>query len=281
MEVASLKNNLILIVDSCTDFEKETQDIQRVPFRLLIDGEEIIDECLDINKLINKMKNTKQQIKTACAPPNDFIKKLKKEANNFIVTISSQLSGSYNSAKVAAETFMKKFPGSFVHVFDTKTASSGESLIAVKVKQLIEKNISPAEIIEQTNKYISNLRTLFILDSLDNLAKNGRISNIKAVLANFVHIVPIMGEDGQGKIVLKESVRGKKRAFSRLIDIIGEYNIDFENTILGITHVNCLEKAEELRDKIKKRYPFKDVKIFQSSGLSTIYADDGGIVIAF
>lgn len=275
----SMENNLI--ADSCTDFAEETEDINRVPFRILIDNEEIIDENIDLNKLIEKMKNTKQQIKTACAPPDDFISKFKEGANNFVVTISSRLSGSYNSAMVAVETFKERFPESFVHVFDTKSASAGESLIAMKVKQLIEDNINTAEIIEQTNKYISKLSTLFILDSLDNLTKNGRITNLKAILANIMHIVPIMGEDGEGKIVLKEQVRGKKRAFSRLVDMIAEYNIDFENTVLGITHVNCLEKAEKLRDEIKAKYPFKDIKIFKSSGLSTVYADDGGIVIAF
>jgi len=274
-----MKNNLL--VDSCTDFSTETEDIPRIPFKILIDDEEIIDEDLDINGLIESMKNTKQQIKSACAAPEEFISKLMEEANNFIITISSQLSGSYNSAMVAVESFKEKFPGSFVHVFDTKSASAGETLVAIKIKQLIEDNLNASEIIEQTNKYISKLRTFFILDSLDNLAKNGRITNLKAILANIMHIVPIMGEDGKGNIVLKEQIRGKKRAFSRLVDMIAEYNVDFENTILGITHVNCLEKAENLRDEIKARYPFKDVKIFESSGLSTVYADDGGIVIAF
>lgn len=273
-----MKNNLI--VDSCTDFIKETEDIPRVPFRILIENEEIIDENLDIKKLLEKMKNTKQQIKTACAAPEDFLNRFKEGANNFVVTISSQLSGSYNSAMVAVENFKEKFPESFVHAFDSKTACAGETLIALKVKQLIEENLNASEIIEQTNKYISKLNTLFILESLDNLAKNGRITNFKALLANIMHIVPIMGAN-DGKIELKEQVRGKKRAFSRLVDMISEYNVDFENTILGITHVNCIEKAEKLRDEIKERYPFKDIKIFKSSGLSTVYADDGGIVIAF
>ena len=274
-----MKSNLV--VDSCVDFNEDTENIKRVPFRILIENEEIIDEELDINELIRKMKNTSSQIKTACAPPDDFINKLKDQTSNFVVTISSQLSGSYNSAIVAVEMVKEKFPEAIVHVIDSKTAAAGETLVAVKVKQLIEENFNTSEIIEQTNKYISKLRTFFILDSLDNLAKNGRITNFKAILANIMHIVPIMGEDGEGKIVLKEQVRGKKRAFARLVDMLSEYNIDFENTILAITHVNCLEKAEKLRDEIKERYPFKDIKIFKSSGLSTVYADDGGIVIAF
>ena len=270
-----------LIVDSCVDFNEETIDIPRVPFRIIIDEEEIVDEDTDIIGLIRKMKNSRTQIKTACAPPEDFINKMKAQANNFIVTISSQLSGSYNSALVAVETIKEKFPEAFVHIFDSKTAAAGETLIAIKVKQLIEENLKPQEIVEQAEKYISKLNTLFILDSLDNLAKNGRISNFKATLANIMNIVPIMGEDGEGRIVLKEKVRGKKKAFSRLVEMLDEYNLDFENTVLGITHVNCLEKAEKLRDDIKAKYNFKDIKIFDPAGLSTVYAYDGGIVIAF
>lgn len=270
-----------LIVDSCVDFNEDTENIPRVPFRIIIDEEEIVDENTDIMELIRKMKKSSSQIKTACAPPEDFINKMKVQANNFIVTISSQLSGSYNSARVAVDTMKEKFPEAFMHIFDTKTAAAGETLIAIKVKQLIEENLNPHEIIEQAEKYISKLNTLFILDSLDNLAKNGRITNFKAIMANIMNIVPIMGADGEGKIVLKEHVRGKKKAFTRLVDMIEEYNVDFENTVLGITHVNCLEKAEKLRDDIKAKYPFKDIKIFKSAGLSTVYADDGGIVIAF
>ncbi len=270
-----------LIVDSCVDFNEDTENIPRVPFRIIIDEEEIVDENTDILELIRKMKKSRNQIKTACAPPEDFINKIKKQANNFIVTISSQLSGSYNSAVVAVETIKDKFPETFVHIFDSKTAAAGETMLAFKIKQLIEENLNPHDIIEQAEKYISKLNTLFILESLDNLAKNGRISNFKATLANIMNIVPIMGEDGEGRIVLKEKVRGKRKAFSRLVDMLAEYNIDFENTVLGITHVNCLEKAERLRDAIKAKYNFKDIKIFSSAGLSTVYADDGGIVIAF
>ncbi|NLB33937.1 MAG: DegV family EDD domain-containing protein, partial [Tissierellia bacterium] len=175
--------NTNIIVDSCVDFNEVTENIDRVPFRILIDGEEIVDENTDILELIRKMKNSRSQIKTACAPPEDFINKIKEHANNFIVTISSQLSGSYNSAMVAVDTIKEKFPEAFVHIFDSKTACAGETLVALKVKQLIDDNLKPADIVEQTEKYITKLRTLFILDSLDNLAKNGRITNFKAMIA--------------------------------------------------------------------------------------------------
>lgn len=273
--------NTNVIADSCFDFNEETMDMERIPFKIIIGDDELVDSNLDTMDLLSKMKNSKSHTKTSCPSPDDFINEFKKCKDTFAVTISSALSGSYNSAMLAVNIMKEKLPNNFVHVFDSQSAAAGETLIALKIKQMVEDNIETEEIIESTNKYISKLKTFFILDSLDNLAKNGRITNLKAIIANVLHIVPIMGEDGKGSIVLKEQVRGKKKAFNRLVDMIGEYNIDFENTILGITHCNCVEKAEKLRDEIKIKYPFKDIKIFKASGLSTVYAYDGGIVIAF
>lgn len=270
-----------LVMDSCVDFNEDTNEMSRIPFKILIDDEELIDSNLNTMDLISKMKNSKSQIKTACPSPEDFLNAFNSCKNNFAVTISGHLSGSYNSAMVAMNILKEKVPEGFVHVFDSKSASAGQTLVALKVKQLIEENFNTSEVIENTTKYITKLTTLFILDSLDNLAKNGRITNLKAIIANVLHIVPIMGSDGDGSIVLKEQVRGKKKAFTRLVEMIGEYNVDFENTILGITHVNCFEKAMNLKNEIVAKYPFKDVKIFKASGLSTVYAYDGGIVIAF
>lgn len=275
----------MLITDSCVDFNNEVlgddAEIKRIPFRITIDGNDIIDENLDTSVLLEKMKETKNRILTACPSPHDFLESFKKNAENYVVTISSKLSGSHNSAITAKDLFEEMEPGSHVHVFDSKTAAAGESLVALKVKELLTQNLSSLDIVEKVNNYISQLKTLFVLNSLDNLAKNGRISNYKAVIGSLLNIVPIMGENGEGEIVLKEKVRGKKKAFSRLVDMIGEAPVDFKNTVLAITHVHALEKAKELKDAIQSKYPFKEIVIFEASGLSTVYADNGGIVIAY
>ncbi len=271
-----------IIVDSSIDFSDDiTEEIDRVPFKILIDNDEIADVNLNTEELISKMKSSKKHIKTACPSPDEYMNLFSKDGASFVVTISSALSGSYNSAMLAKNMFLEKIPEGLVHIFDTKSAASGSTLVALKIKQLIEENLNFSEIIEATNKYISKLKTLFILDSLDNLVKNGRISGVKAKVASLLHIVPIMGENGNGEIELVEQVRGNKKAFNRLIEIIGEFNIDFENTILGITHSNAMEKAENLKKELLSRYKFKDVLIFKAGGLSTVYADDGGIVVAF
>lgn len=273
-----------IIVDSSVGFNEEIfgneEYMERIPFKLIIDNEEIIDKDLDRGMLLEKMKNSKNKIGTACPSPHDFLEALKKSKNNFIVTISGKLSGSYNSAILAKEMLQEEFPDNFVHVFDCKSAVSGADLVVLKIKQLIEEKVNYNHIIEEVTEYIHNMKTLFVLERLDNLVKNGRISSVKALMGSLLQVVPIMiGSDGE--IVLKEQVRGKKKAFNRLIDIIGEEGIDFKNKVLGIGHVNAREKAEKLKEEIKNRYDFKDIIIFEGSGLSTVYADDGGIVVCY
>jgi fatty acid-binding protein DegV len=90
-----------------------------------------------------------------------------------------------------------------------------------------------------------------------------------------------MCDNGDGEIILKEQVRGRKKALNRLLDIIGEDGRDIKNKVLGITHVDCREKAEKLKEEIKNRYDFKDVIIFEAGGLSVIYVDDGGIAVCY
>lgn len=274
-----------IISDSSVDFKENRESIidglEIVPFKIQIDDEEIVDTNLNTEELLKKMKASFNQIKTACPSPSEFYDAFSKEGASFVVTISAALSGTYNSAVLAKNMFLEKFPEALVHIFDTKSACAGVNLVILKIKELLMQNLKFDEIISAVNKYVSKMKTLFILDSLDNLVKNGRISNLKAMLASFLHIVPIMGENGKGEIVLLEQVRGNKKAFNRLIEMIGESGVDFENTVLGITHSNAKEKAENLKNEILRRFNFKDVLIFAAGGLSTVYADDGGIVVAF
>ena len=135
MELITIKK---LIVDSSVDFCDEADGIMgeyvRVPFKILIDGEEIIDEGLDTDELMLKLKNSKSHMKSACPSPNEFMRHFDANAENFVLTISSALSGSYNSAVLARDMFLEEHPETKIYVFDTKSAGSGTSLIALKTK---------------------------------------------------------------------------------------------------------------------------------------------------
>ncbi len=272
-----------LIVDSCTDINDEIKDIfETIPLKILIDDEEIVDEDLDTRYLLDRIKKSRHSLKTACPSPGEYYEVFKKYKNSFVVTLSDRLSGSYSSAMAACKIMKEQMPESFVHVFNSKSASAAQTMISLKIKEMIDANHPKEEIITQTTQYIEKLKTMFILNSYENLAKAGRLSKIKASFATFLHISPIMGASKAGEIEVLDKVRGKKKAFNRLVQMIGDTkDVDYANTVLGITHVNALEKAQALKQDILATYPFKDVLIFEARGISTVYADDGGIVIAF
>lgn len=274
-----------IIVDSCVDFNKVFNSIEipfvRVPFKIILDGNEITDNgSLSMHELIFRMKNTKEKISTACPSPSDFMNVIDKDSQNYIITISSELSGSYNSALLAKNNVKLGCNGS-VDVIDSRSAAAGEDLVTLKVINLIKSGLSRKQIVTEANKYVSSLKTRFVLNSFENFVKNGRISNFSAIVGHFLHIVPIMGDDGFGRISLKEKVRGKNAAILRLKNIIEKEALESNSKILAITQVNAKELARKIRNDIVRKNIFKEVLIFDAGGLSTVYGDDGGIIVAY
>lgn len=274
-----------IVSDSCTDFNdsafEESDGLERIPFKIIVDEEELVDKHLDIETLLSKMKESKNRILTACPSPGDFLEAFQKCKTTFVVTISSKLSGSYNSAMLARDMLLETHPDHLVHVFDSRTATAGQNLVVLKIKQLLAENLNPQQLIERTDAYIPQIKTFGALGSLDNLAKNGRISNIKALIGTLLHVIPIISDNGNGEIVLKGAARGTNKALTKLLEMVGENCTDFRNTALSITHVNAREKAEQLKEMILSKYPFKNAFIFEASGLSTVYTGDGGVTVAF
>ncbi|MCR2045043.1 DegV family protein [Anaerosalibacter massiliensis] len=273
-----------IVSDSSCDLNeelKEQMNIGLVPLKINIDDKSLVDdENLDVSKLLTDMKNSKDHVRTSSPSPGDFLKEYEKKDNIFVVTLSSQLSGTYNAA-ILAKNIIADNMEKFIHVFDSKTASIGETLITMKIFELIQKQYNKLDIVNKVEEYIDGLKTFFILENLDNLIKGGRMTKIAGHIASILSIKPIMGSDKDGNIKLVDKIRGTKRAFKRLVDIIGEEGNNFENKILGISHCNAEERAIKLKDEISKRYNFKDIIVVEMAGLSSVYANDGGIVIAF
>jgi len=274
-----------IVADSSCDLNEELEeklDIDLIPFNISVDDEEFIDdENLNLSHLVKSMKASPNPIKTACPSPGDFLEKYRDGENTFVVTISANLSGTYNSAQLARDMAIDEDKDKFIHVFNSKSASVGETLIALKIDELIKKQLNNMEIVEKVEKYINEMKTYFISQDLSNLVKNGRISKVKGLLASVLHFIPIMGADDKGEIKLVENIRGSKKSFNRLVEIIGETKDSFEDKILAISHANALGKAQELKEKIESLYNFKDILIVETKGLSTAYVNDGGIILAY
>lgn len=274
-----------IIVDSCVDFNEEVfgnpNEIKRIPFQLLIDDEALTDEGLDSDELIRKMKASKRKITTACPSLHDYLEAYKSCAVNYVVTISSRLSGSFQSAMAAKQMLEESGSTSKVYVIDSKSASAGQTLVVLQLKRMLEQRMENSQILLRLSHYITHLQTLFVPVSLNNLEKNGRIKGIQVIVSKVLHIIPILGSNGDGVLELKEKARGEKQAMEKLLNIIRRDAVNMTESVLAITHVDARAKAEELCEKIKSLFSFREVIIFQASGLSTVYADDGGIVLSF
>ncbi|EOC99463.1 DegV family protein [Caldisalinibacter kiritimatiensis] len=274
-----------IVADSSCDLNEklsEKLNIDLVPLNIRIGDENYIDdENLDLRTLLNKMNNSRLAPQTSSPSPQAFIEKFKEKEKVFVVTLSSALSSTYNNAVLAKSMILEEVENKFVHVFDSLSASVGETLVCMKISELAENNLNELEIVEKVNKYIKDMKTFFVLESLENLIKAGRMSRLKGHIASALSIKPIMGGNDEGKIKLVDKVRGSKRALRRLVEIIGEQGERLEEKVLGIAHCNCLEKAQKVKEKVEEKYNFKDIVIVEMSGLSSVYANEGGIVIAF
>lgn len=277
--------NYQLVGDSSVDLTDELEkslDIQLVAFTIQVEGEDFVDkDRSQIQAMREAMNASKKAIKTSCPSPYDYQEVFNKEADGiFVITISDKLSGSYNSATLAAKDFQEENPQTRIHIFNSQSASAGETNLAYHIKSLMDQGLAFDEIVEKGERFIREMETFFILESLNNLIKNGRIRKSAGLIAKTLNIKPIM-QGVKGEIELFELNRGFKKSLDKLAKAIGRIVEKTEGRTLYISQSNAEEKAEFFKKKILDLYRFDDVVVVPTGGLSSAYADDGGIVISF
>ncbi len=236
------------------------------------------DENLDVDIFLAEMHRHKELPRSSCPSPYDFMEKCEEGKINFIVTLSSKLSGSYDSALVAKDILSEK--GIEAHVFDSKSASAGQLLVVKKLRDLVNTGQDKKEIIKRLEDFIKRLKTFFVLENLENLLKNGRMNKVTGLIASVLNIRLIMAGNEHGEIVLHSKVKGSQNSIVKLAEIIGDTCKDTADRILAIGH--CNNKHIDLFMKIvKEKYSFKDIIVTTTRGLTGMYANYGGIVIAF
>lgn len=272
-----------IIADSSLDIpegKRSEYPIAKVPFSVRFDDKTYVDtDDVDLKAFEASMVKSKS-FQSACPSPNDFYESFDDENMVFGITITSKLSGSYNSAILAKNLYLEEYPNKRVHIFDSLSASTGPFLTYLKIRELREAGRSFEDIIGEVSTYISKMETMFISQSLDNLIKAGRMSNMKGIIAKALNIVPIMGAN-DGTIELFEKARGQKRAFNRLLDMIGERGGDLKDKIVAISHADYEEQALKLKAAIEKKFKPKRIYILKMGALTTLYADRKGIIISF
>ena len=274
-----------IVCDSCTDLTEE--DIKKgcytlVPLTLLVDGEEIIDdETFDQADFLAKVAASKESVKSACPAPESYMEAYSKADDIYVVTLSAELSGSYNSAVLGKNLYEEENGTKNIHVVNSRGAATTQVLIARKLNEYASQGMPFEEVVDKIEEYTTSLRTYFVLETLEVLRKNGRLSRLSATIAGALNIKPVMIGTRDGVIQKAAQARGMKKALAKMVEHMGSEGRDLTRRQFVISHCNCYERAVYVKELIKKHLHAEDVDIVDTNGVSSLYACDGGIIVAY
>lgn len=273
-----------IIVDSCgelTDEMKKSGHYKTASLSMQVDGTEVVDdETFDQAGFLKLVAESPQCPKSSCPSPEEYMSLYSCGADRiYVVTLSSELSGSYNSAELGRKLFVEEQGEKQIYVFNSRSASVGESLIALKIQECEDKGMEFTQVVDCVEAYIKGQNTYFVLENLDTLRKNGRLTGIKSLVASAFNIKPVMGSTPRGTICQLGQARGMKRALDKMVDYIIRNAVNTEEKILAIAHCNCPERAEQVRKMLLDRVNVKSSFVVDTAGISTMYANDGGIIV--
>lgn len=274
-----------IVCDSCTDLTEE--DLKKgcytlVPLTLLVDGEEIIDdETFDQADFLAKVAASKESVKSACPAPESYMEAYSKADDIYVVTLSAELSGSYNSAVLGKNLYEEENGTKNIHVVNSRGAATTQVLIARKLNEYASQGMPFEEVVDKIEEYTTSLRTYFVLETLEVLRKNGRLSRLSATIAGALNIKPVMIGTRDGVIQKAAQARGMKKALAKMVEHMGSEGRDLTRRQFVISHCNCYERAVYVKELIKKHLHTEDVDIVDTKGVSSLYACDGGIIVSY
>ena len=274
-----------IIVDSCCDLSPEvlsTGVYQSIPLTIHVgDSEFRDDETLRTEVLVDAMAMCQEAAHTACPAPAEYLAAYEAaEGDVYVVTLSALLSGSHNSAWQAAQIFREEHPDRNIHVFNSCSASAGETHIALALSKLASSGMPFGEVVAEMDRRIAQMNTLFVLENLDVLRKAGRLTRVQSLVTGALRVKLVMGSTPQGEIMRHGQALSIKQALNKLCAIMAA-DQRHRGRLLCISHCLCRERAEYLRALAFKTCDFADVRIEEARGISSFYANSGGIVAAY
>lgn len=273
-----------IIVDSCGELTEEMKQsgvFESAALSMEVGGEHIVDDdTFDQASFLKKVAAASECPKSSCPSPETYMGRYHCEAKRiYVVTLSAELSGSYNSAELGKNLYREEYGEKQIYVFNSRSASVGETLIALKIQECEEAGMEYEQVIETVEHYIKGQNTYFVLENLDTLRKNGRLTGIKSLVAGALNIKPVMGATPEGTICQLGQARGMKKALAKMVDCVAEGIVSEKEKILAISHCNCPERAAEVQKLLLERINVKSSFILDTAGISSMYANDGGIII--
>ena len=267
----------IVADSSCNILSMEDPNYTTVPLKIVAEKEYVDDINLDVAGMIEDLKVYKGKSGSSCPNVQEWLDAYEGADNIIALTISKELSGSYSAAKNAAEEYMSENPGKQVWVLDSVSAGPEMAMLIEKMAQLINQGLSMDEVRQQVTEYHKNLHTLFCLESLTNLARNGRVSPAVATIAGVLGI-RVVGDVTWGQITDQAKPRGQRKATEALVKMMTERGLADGNTV-RIAHCLGEANAQLLKDKVLEQYPNCKVVIEPTTALCSFYAEAGGLMI--
>ena len=269
-----------IVSDSSSNiFHIEGVRYTTVPMKIVAGGKEYIDTPqLDVRGMVADLKAYKGKSGSSCANAQEWLEAFGDADMVFGVTISRNLSGSYNAAEAAAREYAEEHPGAKVHIFDSLSAGPEMAMVAEKIAQLVNQGLSFEEIVAGVREYQNHCHTLFCLESMTNLARNGRVNPAVAKIASVLGI-RACGDAQNGQIIPTQKPRGQKKATETLAAMVRERGFA-DGCRLRIAHCYGQEQAQLLADAVRKDFPGARIEIEPTTALCSFYAEEGGLIIA-
>ncbi len=270
-----------IVADSSANLTTlEDNSIVSVPLTLRTDEREFVDnETLDIKEMTDYLASYKGKSGSACPSSQDWIDAFGDAEEVYAVAITSNLSGSFNSLRIAKEQYEDEHPDRKVCIIDSLSAGPELKLIVEKIQELHAKKKSFQEISTDIKEYMKKTHLVFMLKSLTNLANNGRVSPAVAKIAGVLNILVVGIASDVGTLEQKEKARGEKKAIATMKKIMEE--MGYKGGKVRIDHCFNHEDATKFKELILNAYPDADISLNINRGLCSFYAETGGILVGF
>lgn len=279
-----------IVVDSCCDLTedmKKWSDFEVVPLTLEINDYRIMDdESFDQEDFIARMRANGGMAKSACPSPDAWKKAYEGDYDEvYVLTITDKLSGTYNSALQGKTLYEEEYgDDKKIYVFNSLATSGLETIVAMHIKKIADEGKTFDEVVSFINDYIANHTGLyFCLESFDALKKNGRLFALAASVFERIRVKLICKRTAEGNIALAGQDLTSNRALTKLAGLISENvaGCDLNGKTVFVTYVCCEDKADFVAEKIRLKTPYTDVRTIKASGLNSLYASDGGIIVSY
>lgn len=276
-----MNKKIKIVADSSSDvFSLADVEFETAPLKIITDERQYIDnEELDAHNMALELQSYKGKSSTSCPNVDDWICAFGDADEIYCVTITSGLSGSNNTARIAAETYLEEHPERRVFVLDSLSTGPEMGLIIDKLRELILEGKSFDVICEEIMQYKQNTGLLFMLESMKNLANNGRVSPIAAKMAGILGIRAIGKASDEGKLEMLDKCRGEKNALETIVARLRELGLKEGRVKIG--HVSNENAAKLLKELIQKEFSKASVEIYRCRGLCSFYAEMGGLLVGF